>query len=108
MAKDAGGHGSEAKMAPEAPEAPEAKMAAMKAEAKMAPEAPEAPMDSRVRGVLAQGHPKSAPVPVHSGTAGPRYNRAAVNDAIASSNRAGRRIGGKEASAIHRVLKGRG
>lgn len=35
------------------------------------------------------------------------YNAAAVNDAIASSNRSGRRIGGKEASAIHRLLKGR-
>jgi hypothetical protein len=35
------------------------------------------------------------------------YNPDAVNSAIASSNRAGRRIGGKEASAIHRLLKGR-
>lgn len=35
------------------------------------------------------------------------YNAAAVNNAIASSNRSGRRIGGKEASAIHRLLKGR-
>lgn len=30
----------------------------------------------------------------------------AINEAIASSNRAGRRIGGKEASAIHGLLKG--
>ena len=36
------------------------------------------------------------------------YNPEAVNQAIASSNRAGRRIGGKEAAAIHRLLKGRG
>lgn len=36
------------------------------------------------------------------------YNPDAVNKAIASSNRSGRRIGGKEASAIHRLLKGRG
>jgi hypothetical protein len=37
----------------------------------------------------------------------PRYNRDAVNNAIASSNRAGRRIGAGEASAIHALLKGR-
>lgn len=37
----------------------------------------------------------------------PRYNAAAVNDAIASSNRAGRRIGGREARMIHALLKGR-
>jgi hypothetical protein len=36
------------------------------------------------------------------------YNPDAVNDAIASQNRSGRgKIGGKEASAIHRLLKGR-
>lgn len=34
------------------------------------------------------------------------YNAAAVNDAIASSNRAGRRIGGKQACMVHAVLKG--
>jgi hypothetical protein len=34
--------------------------------------------------------------------------RAAVDAAIASSNRAGRRIGGREAKMIHAVLKGRG
>ena len=38
---------------------------------------------------------------------GPRYNRDAVNNAIASSNRSGRKIGGREASLIHRLLKGR-
>lgn len=43
-----------------------------------------------------------------SGTLSPRYNREAVNQAIASSNRAGRRIGGREARAIHALLKGRG
>lgn len=35
------------------------------------------------------------------------YNAEAVNKAIASSNRAGRRIGGKEAKLIHSLLKGR-
>jgi hypothetical protein len=35
------------------------------------------------------------------------YNPIAVDKAIASSNRAGRKIGGREASAIHRLLKGR-
>jgi hypothetical protein len=38
---------------------------------------------------------------------GSNYNREAVNKAIASSNRAGRKIGGREASAIHRLLAGR-
>ena len=38
---------------------------------------------------------------------GPRYNAAAVNDAIRSSNRSGRKISGKEARAIHAILKGR-
>jgi hypothetical protein len=60
---------------------------------------------------------KSAQAPVHDSMANkPGYNEHgsrhgyspdAVNAAIASSNRAGRRIGGKEASAIHRLLKGR-
>lgn len=36
-----------------------------------------------------------------------RYNAEAVNKAIASSNRSGRCIGGKEAKLIHRLLKGR-
>lgn len=35
-----------------------------------------------------------------------RYNREAVDQAIASSNRAGRRIGGREAKKIHALLKG--
>lgn len=35
------------------------------------------------------------------------YCPVAVNAAIASSNRAGRRIGGKEARLIHALLKGR-
>jgi hypothetical protein len=35
----------------------------------------------------------------------PRYSEAAVNKAIASSNRSGRKIGGKEAKAIHALLK---
>lgn len=36
-----------------------------------------------------------------------RYNSEAVNAAIDSSNRAGRRIGGREARMIHAVLMGR-
>ena len=36
----------------------------------------------------------------------PRYSEAAVNKAISSSNRSGRKIGGREAKAIHRLLKG--
>lgn len=36
-----------------------------------------------------------------------QYNRAAVDAALASSNRAGRRIGGREARLIHALLKGR-
>ncbi len=35
------------------------------------------------------------------------YNPQAVNQAIASSNRAGQRIGGREAKLIHALLKGR-
>jgi len=35
------------------------------------------------------------------------YNADAVNNAIAASTRAGRRIGKSEATAIHRLLKGR-
>ena len=37
----------------------------------------------------------------------PRYGPEAVDAAIASSNRAGRRIGKKEAKTIHGLLKGR-
>lgn len=47
----------------------------------------------------ASGHPDST---------GSSYHKGAVDNAIASSNRAGRRIGGKEAKAIHALLKGRG
>lgn len=36
----------------------------------------------------------------------PSYSPSAVNDAIAASNRAGRRIGGKEARMIHALLRG--
>jgi hypothetical protein len=35
------------------------------------------------------------------------YNEGAVNKAIAASNRAGRKISGREAKAIHALLKGR-
>jgi hypothetical protein len=38
---------------------------------------------------------------------GPRYSRGAVDQAIASSNRSGRRIGGREAKLIHSLLRGR-
>lgn len=37
----------------------------------------------------------------------PNYSETAVDKAIASSNRSGRKIGGKEAKAIHSLLKGR-
>jgi hypothetical protein len=37
----------------------------------------------------------------------PRYSAEAVDKAIASSNRSGRRIGRQEARAIHSLLKGR-
>jgi len=37
----------------------------------------------------------------------PRYSTEAVDKAIASSNRSGRRIGRREARAIHSLLKGR-
>jgi hypothetical protein len=37
----------------------------------------------------------------------PSYSEQAVNKSIASSNRSGRKIGGKEAKAIHGLLKGR-
>ena len=36
----------------------------------------------------------------------PSYNRGAVQQAINSSNRHGKRIKGKEAKAIHALLKG--
>jgi len=86
--------------------------------------------DQDAKASLASG-PKSAPAPIHdsmhdygaSKGTGPTmrpsnpapdstlgrhgYSPDAVNKAIASSNRSGRRIGGKEASAIHRLLKGR-
>jgi len=35
------------------------------------------------------------------------YNAAAVDNAIASSNRHGRKIGNREASMIHALMKGR-
>lgn len=38
----------------------------------------------------------------------PRYHAGAVNEAINASNRAGRRINGREAKLIHALLKGRG
>ena len=41
------------------------------------------------------------------GEAPPKYSKDAVDDAIASSNRSGRKIGGKEAAQIHALLKGR-
>ena len=59
--------------------------------------------------------PKSVPVATHpamnsQGTvrtpSGHNYNAGAVDNAIASSNRSGRRIGGREASLIHRLLRG--
>lgn len=63
--------------------------------------------DQHAANELSRGSQKSGAVPVHAGAAGPQYDRQAVNDAIASSNRAGRRIGGREAKMIHSLLKGR-
>lgn len=68
--------------------------------------------DLDAKNALSSGTPKSAPVPVHDGMSmspGGRhgYSPDAVNSAIASSNRAGRRIGGREAKMIHALLKGR-
>ena len=40
-------------------------------------------------------------------TRNPNYSETAVDKAIASSNRSGRKISGKEAKAIHALLKGR-
>jgi hypothetical protein len=37
-------------------------------------------------------------------TKNPGYHKGAVDKAIASSNRSGRKIGGREARLIHRVL----
>jgi hypothetical protein len=37
----------------------------------------------------------------------PQYSATAVNQAIKASNRAGRKISGKEARMIHALLKGR-
>lgn len=53
---------------------------------------------------LASG-PKSAPVPMHDAHQG--YHAGAVQNAINSSNRHGRKIGGREAKAIHALLRGR-
>lgn len=63
---------------------------------------------------------KSATVPIHDSMGTPRpsdniqnaggrhgYSPSAVDAAIASSNRAGRKIGGREAKMIHALLKGR-
>jgi hypothetical protein len=63
---------------------------------------------------------KSAPIPTHDSQGIPRpsdnirtaavksnYDPVAVNKAIAASNRSGRKISGKEANSIHRLLKGR-
>lgn len=62
------------------------------------------PDDADAAKAMAQRHDKSGAVPTHDAHG---YNADAVNAAIASSNRAGRRIGGKEASMVHRLLKGR-
>ena len=64
--------------------------------------------DDGAKAELHSGTPKSNPVPVNPGTEDrPGYSAHAVNNAIASSNRSGRRIGGKEAKAIHALLRGR-
>jgi hypothetical protein len=52
---------------------------------------------------------ENKPAP-HALPAGGRqgYCPEAVNAAIAASNRAGRKIGGREAKLIHALIKGRG
>jgi hypothetical protein len=44
---------------------------------------------------------------VHLPKTAPRYSAAAVDKAIAASNRSGKRIGKREGKAIHALLKGR-
>ena len=76
--------------------------------------------DQGAAATLSSGTAKSDPAPVHDAMAavsrpgynehGSRhgYNPQSTNDAIAAQNRSGRgKIGGREASAIHRLLKGR-
>ncbi len=133
MAKDKGGHGSE-KSGVSAVQARNDRMHTMFENAKPGGSAPATGYgvgsnsgEAHVAGIAAQhgiptGHltgsglppPNSSTPDMRHGpvpAAGPRYNpgysRDAVNNAIASSNRSGRRIGGKEASAIHRLLRGR-
>lgn len=63
--------------------------------------------DAVARAALASGSPKSAPVPTHDGFVGRHgYNPESVSKAIAN-NRTGK-IGAREGSAIHRLLRGRG
>lgn len=86
--------------------------------------------DLGAKAALASG-PKSAPAPVHDSMTADQwgthnamygkrasdgynehgsrhgYNPDSVNKAIAASNRGGQKISGKQASAIHRLLKGR-
>lgn len=69
-------------------------------------------MITRKRGGRADGgaadddSSNTAPKPVRAG-APQGYSQDAVDAAIRSSNRSGRRIGGKEAAKIHALLKGR-
>lgn len=65
--------------------------------------------DKAAAGTLAApGHPKVAPPMVHPGASGRHdYNPDSVNAAIASNNRHGPKIGGREAKLIHRLMKGR-
>lgn len=59
------------------------------------------------KAALASG-PKSNPSPVHSAMSDrPGYHAGAVQNAIDSSNRHGRKIGGREAKMIHALLRGR-
>lgn len=63
-----------------------------------------APSDTRLAATPGRSF---ATMSMSKGSGRHNYNPQAVNQAIASSNRAGRRIGGKEARLIHRLLKGR-
>ena len=64
------------------------------------------PAEGSITDIAPDTTASAAPGPAESSYAGPRYNRMAVQSAIDSSNRRGRKIGGKEARLIHAVLKG--
>lgn len=113
MAKDAKGHGSNARGAvmdrlAAARSNPNHPLGALSRVVSQGTPIAGVEANKQAASELAQGNPKAAPPPVHGGATGRHdYNPKSVNDAIASSNRAGRRIGGREAKLIHRLMRGR-